>query len=255
MAASRGLDVSSFSGLISIPTWKAVRRDGWEWVIVQAWGALSGGGSGPNPLCRAQLSTGRSGGLRTAIYIVIPPDDDLHTHELIRVAKEAAGDEYEAVEWVALDIEDEDRRLLHPTDPEGRLAGAVHHIPDKPVAIYTNASYWVPMMRGSTAFSYLPLWEGNWHGVPELDHNFHSFGGWSGRAALQYQGTTTIQGFAADLNVVDPELIMGDVDPCAAVREQRDRLERQLEDFQHQAEQAAGLAGSLEDTLYRMAGK
>lgn len=254
MATIKALDVSSHSGPISVFKWRAAFEDGWQLAIVQAWGGLPGGGSGPNPHCSQQLATARVSGLLTAIYIVIPPDTDPHTHLLILRAKEAAGDEYQHVRAVAMDIEDEDRRPLHPTDPDARLMDAIDNVPDKPVWIYTSLGMWPPMMGDSCTFPDYPLWDARWSPPEGLDGGFVPYGGWSECAMRQYQGTTLIHGISADLNVADLARLGLEVDPCAALRAERDALLGQLEQARMLGRSAASTLQTIVNSLRYWAG-
>ncbi len=226
MATVHALDVSSHSGFINQSAWEEAHRHGWTMAIVQAWGGLPGGGSGPNPYCEAQLQNARLAGDLTAIYIVIPPDTDPLTHELIRVAKAAAGAEYQHLEAVAMDIEDEDRRPLHPDDPDARLADAIANVGDKDVWIYTSLDNWTHIMRGSERFAHYPLWDGRWGPTDGLDDAFVPYGGWTRCAMRQYQRTTLLHGISADLNVASLARLGIAEDPQEELREEVERLRK-----------------------------
>lgn len=249
MTTIKALDVSSHSGVITLGQWARAHTDGWRMAIPQAWGGLPGGGSGPNPLCRDQLVGARAVGDLTAIYIVIPPDTTTETHELIRVAKEAAGDEYQHVRAVAMDIEDEDRRPLHPDSPDARLMDAISNVQDKPVWIYTSLDNWIHIMRHSEAFSDYPLWDARWGSTDGLDDGWVAYGGWGCCAMRQYQNTTLVHGISADLNVADLARLGLEDDPCAELRSERDALAGQLEQGRMIARSAGSTLQTIADSL------
>lgn len=249
MPTIKALDVSSHSGPISDGEWSRAYEDGWHLAIVQAWGGLPGGGSGPNPLCEFQLAGARGNDLLTAIYIVIPPDTDPHTHHLIRLAEEAAGPEYQHVRAVAMDIEDEDRRPLHPTNPDARLMDAIDNVRDKPVWIYTSFDNWIHIMRYSEAFCDYPLWDGRWGFTDGLDDYWRPYGAWDRCAMRQYCGTTMIHGISVDLNVADLARLGLEDDPCAELRSERDALLGQLEQGKMLTRSAGTTLKTIADSL------
>ncbi|OGO08495.1 MAG: hypothetical protein A2Y61_03930 [Chloroflexi bacterium RBG_13_60_13] len=203
MAQVKALDVSSHSGPVPVEKWRVAQDDGVRLAIVQAWGGLPDGSMGPNPYCRQQLLGAREAGLLTAIYVWIPPDTTTDTSVLMQVAKDAAGDEYQHVSFVALDIEDPQHRPLHPTLPEQRLENAIGHVRDKTAVIYTSRSMWPDLMKGWESFAWLPLWDASYAQGDQLDVNFRPYGSWTQRAALQYEGSGTRYGIWSCADVVD----------------------------------------------------
>lgn len=193
------LDVSEYGGLIKDSQWKAAYDAGFRLAIVQAWGGGPVPG-GKNAYCAEQLAGARKAGMMTAIYLWLPPDTTAQTHLLIQAAKDAAGDEYQHIKFVAMDIEGDEK--LHPEAPAARLHNAISNVKDKPVVIYSSAYMWGKVMGKSTALSQYPLWDARYDELPELDTNWVPYGGWIQRAMKQYQGTTSVAGISADLNVV-----------------------------------------------------
>lgn len=207
---TKALDVSEWGGEIEASQWQAAYDAGYRLAIAQAWGS-GPSGSGTNDYCAQQLAGARMAGMDTAIYIVIPSDDTIHTHILIQVAKDAAKEEYEHIKFIAMDIEGDE--LLHPTDPCGRLANAISHAQDKPIVIYTSKYMWEICMGNTHTFSEYPLWDALYDENADLDAGWIPYGGWEMRAIKQYQGTTDIAGISADLNVLDWERLALDEKP------------------------------------------
>lgn len=209
----RALDVSEWGGDIEESRWKKAYDAGFRMVVVQAWGGGPVPG-GKNAYCAQQLAAARKVGMMTAIYLIVPPDTTTRTEFLIQAAKEAAGSEYQHIRFVALDIEDSALRLLHPTNPKGRLDDAISHIMDKPVVIYTSRHMWSKVMRGMAGFERYPLWDAHYDEVAELDTNWVPYGGWTQCAMKQYKGTTLVPGgISADLNIADLVRLLGDSPP------------------------------------------
>ena len=107
----RALDCSAYSGprSIELARWKAAYAQGYRLVVVQAWGG-SPFGMGPNTYCSQQLSAARQAGFKVAVYVWLPPDDVTDTSALMALAKEACGDEWAYVRFVAFDIDTSTKR-------------------------------------------------------------------------------------------------------------------------------------------------
>ncbi|MFQ6672950.1 MAG: hypothetical protein ACE5KY_06590, partial [Candidatus Tectimicrobiota bacterium] len=139
-----------------------------------------------------------------------------------------------------LDIEDPQRRPLHPTDPDARLTGAIDNVRDKPVIIYTSISMWASLMDESLTFPDYPLWDARWGPQSYLN------------AIRQYQGTTQLHGITADLNVADLDRLGIPTEPPPDAQEELERLRRQLEDMKATAATVATLARSVVDALEQL---
>lgn len=196
----RAIDVSEWGGEIKEERWRGAYEAGYRLAIVQAWGGGPVPG-GKNAYCAQQLAAARKAGMMTAIYFHLPPDTTTQTHLLVQAVKEAAGEEYQHVKFVAVDIEDEQLRPLHPTDSRGRLANAISHIKDKPVVVYTSGRMWGKVMGNMGGFEQYPLWDAQYDKKAELDVGWVAYGGWRERAMKQFQGTTQVAGISVDLNI------------------------------------------------------
>ena len=207
----RAIDVSEYGGEIKESQWKAAYDAEYRMAIVQAWGggAIPGG---KNAYCARQLEGARRAGMMTAIYFHLPSDTTIKTELLIQAVKEAAGNEYEYVKFVAIDIEGD--KLLHPTDPVARLFNAISYIQDKPIVIYTSKSAWGKVMGDTTAVDMLPLWDARYDKLPNLEANWVPYGGWACCAMKQYRGTTMVPGnISADLNMVHLGRLFPKIEP------------------------------------------
>lgn len=66
---------------------------------------------------------------------------------------------------------------------------------------YRNGE-WSGYMANTTIFQTYALWDSFYDGVPDVNVNWRPYGGWSGRAMKQHQGTTTYRGVSGvDLDV------------------------------------------------------
>lgn len=213
------VDLSMWTGALKHETMGALHNMGVEMGIVQAWGGRPDGTTGPNDYCDEQLGTFRHWGKRTGIYIWIPPDEtSVETDVLIASAKRAAGIGYNYVDIVVLDVETiYPSRPLHPTGWETRLLNALVNVGDCLTAIYTNKYQWNPLMRESTLFRNVPLWDATWDGEPVLKSV--DYGGWVWPAMKQYAGNVNVNGQIFDFNVANPNALrLGDIYELRAAR-------------------------------------
>jgi GH25 family lysozyme M1 (1,4-beta-N-acetylmuramidase) len=67
------------------------------------------------------------------------------------------------------------------------------------MGIYSSNFQWNPIMGGSTAFSYLPLWYAHYDNNPSFS-DFSPFGGWSKPAIKQYAGDVSFCSAGWDKN-------------------------------------------------------
>lgn len=189
---------------------------------VEAYGGRSrhdGGGHGPNPLAEDQLAALRGAGLGTAAYVYLPPDDTAETGALVAAAVAALGDERSHIAFVAVDVEG--AKVLYEPDPDARLRDCLDQLsaqlPGVPQVIYTgNVAHgtlgWNAVMKKSTAFADLPLWDVRYPGGERptdeaFDSDFRPYGGWSERALWQYAGDRVVDGLKVDEDLWHPDRI------------------------------------------------
>ena len=228
------LDCSAYSGPKSIEParWRTAYSEGWRGVCVQAWGGRPMG-MGPNTYCSQQLSAARQAGFKVAVYVWLPPDDVTDTSALMALAKEACGDEWAYVRFVAFDIEAHANVQLHPVNPDARLANAMSHVlGEKPAVIYSSQSMWLKLMGNSKTFRKFPLWEAYYDGDERLSVPPRFPDGWVFRAMKQYAGTSDVAGLVVDLNIADTVLLKieeeQEADPTGALRAQIKALKTEI---------------------------
>lgn len=236
----RALDCSAYSGPASLELarWQAAYAQGYRLVVVQAWGGRPVG-MGPNPICSQQLSAARQAGFKVAVYVWLPPDDTTDTSALMALAKEACGDEWAYVRFVAFDIEASANVQLHPTNPDARLADAMSHtLGEKPAVIYSSQSMWKKLMLDSKTFRQFPLWEAYYDRDERLSVPPRFPDGWVFRAMKQYAGTSDVAGLVVDLNTADTVLLKIDeeqeADPTGALRAQIKALKNEVKVLRQQ---------------------
>jgi uncharacterized repeat protein (TIGR02543 family) len=209
-----GVDVSAFTGEVPIEAWQNMRQIGYEFVIVQAWGATPSG-RGKNPYAQQQLQNARLAGMRTAIYCVVYFDMD--GREQVQKAIEAIGDEKNYISFIALDIEKYTgwNNTDYPTRVQ-RIKEAIKAVEDAgyKVVIYTGWGHWKDMMNNNQEFGIYPLWDAYWDGIADLNKDkdkndvvrdyFIAYGGWKSRLGKQFAGDQKVNGYTVDLNVFDP---------------------------------------------------
>jgi hypothetical protein len=113
---------------------------------------------------------------------------------------------------VWLDVEDVDpsQRAWTPSqriDMVRRWLEACDAFPAsvRPAGVYSGRWYWASpsYMDNSTAFSDRPLWDSDYDGVPDVNHGFTPYGGWTSRAIKQHIGSSVLGGVSGvDQNVL-----------------------------------------------------
>jgi hypothetical protein len=155
------------------------------------------------------------------------------------LAKEACGDEWEYVRFVAFDIEAKANVQLHPVNPDARLANAMSHVlGEKPAVIYSSQSMWKKLMLDSKMFKKFPLWEAYYDGDERLSVPPRFPDGWTLRAMKQYAGTSDVAGLVVDLNIADTVLLGIDTeqeaDPTGELRAQIKALKNEIRVLRNQ---------------------
>lgn len=213
-----GIDISGYQRRPPGGWFRRRYEDGHRVFISQLWGGQPGGGLGPNEDAAYQLEQAAAAGFPIlGGYIYLPPDAVIETHELVRVAREAAAGMANLLSFVAIDVEAD--RPLHHTQPAARFLDCHSNVsrlfPNARVVVYTRRNIWAvnvgtenPWPDGAPR---APLWEARYvvlsgqapQAPPDLDWQWQPFGGWAERAGLQYAGTVPLDGVGADLNVFD----------------------------------------------------
>jgi hypothetical protein len=60
--------------------------------------------------------------------------------------------------------------------------------------VYSGGWYFAQYLPGVTAWADRDLWDSDYDGVPDVDHGFRPYGGWTARAIKQHVGTSTLAG-------------------------------------------------------------
>lgn len=244
MVKVKALDCSAYSGpeSLELRRWQVAYNEGYRLVVVQAWGG-GPAGMGPNPYCSRQLTAAREAGLKIAVYVWLPPDNTTDTSSLMALAKQACGDEWAYVRFVAFDIEASANVQLHPVNPDARLADAMSHtLGEKPGIIYSSRHMWQKLMGNSKTFRQFPLWEANYDGDERLSVPPTFPDGWTFRAMKQYAGTSDVAGLVVDLNTADTVLLgiedEGEADPTGELRAQIKALKAEMKVLRNQKDAA-----------------
>lgn len=152
------------------------------------------------PAARQALRHWREAGGKTGAYFVV--HDHRPVGEHFGQAREVAGDEWEHLERVAIDVE------IALTSVETVLAAADAVIAEggSPI-VYTSYSKWLALTDNSEACAHLPLWDAS-HGIPPSLTPYRSYGGWgSALIGHQHSNTTPLDGVLVDFNVFAPEFV------------------------------------------------
>lgn len=204
-ALVKGLDISVYSGNISpqeVSTWMSL---GYSHVVV---------GSQNTSVARQQLATAVAGGMTVDVYVYLYFSSSMSA----QVDKAVTIANGYPVGRIWLDIEDGPSASgLGVSTLTGKIQEAINACGTMPYGIYTGSGWWNNYMRGSTAFSSVPLWFANWDYTASLDTwSYQSFGGWSSPMGKQYQGDTTVGGVGVDTNVFRSDVASGGGSPPPA---------------------------------------
>ncbi len=212
-----GIDVSSYSGPISVEQFQALRSLGYEFVIVQAWGGIS-----RNPHASSQITNALRAGMQIAAYCLLKYDSSTTGAQQVDEAISAIGNNLVGnLRFLAIDVELPQGWGVG-TNPVARIQNAIARARayGLRVVIYTNQNYWNLITNNSIDFNNIPLWEARWRNVEDWSffREQPRFGGWSRRIGWQFQGdvyltTTEPYNLLVDLNVFDRSFLSGDWQP------------------------------------------
>ena len=193
MSTIKTLDVSKYSGEISVGHWQDVYNRGYDLAIVGAWHGTTSNLTAPNTIANA-----RKVGMKVAAYTVLNAESGSKSvHEAIR----ACGDQSKYLSFMALDVEL--RGLTHQIFNDaanelirGEIKGCV----------YTRYSFWHDDMGNPEWGMVFPLWDAEYDDKADLALA-KPFGGWTSAVGKQFHGSTNKLGFNADLSVFDAEWV------------------------------------------------
>jgi GH25 family lysozyme M1 (1,4-beta-N-acetylmuramidase) len=183
----RGIDISNFSGAVTVEQFKELKALGFQWVIPGTQIGLDGMG-----YTQTQIDNALAAGLDVpGVYELLYWGD--RDYARIEHAKS-----FGRPVWI--DCEAEVPPGWLPEHVVSRIAVAVNQLGAQCAGIYTGRWWWVPQTRNSVAFSDLPLWHAE-YGV-EPFAKFTAYGGWTRPTIWQYadKGPTAVN---ADLNAWD----------------------------------------------------
>lgn len=188
----RAVDVSNWTGEITLDTIKAWRTAGVNRLIVRA----SVEDHPKMTIARQQLRIAKQARLARHAYLwlyfmsSLPPEEQM---ALALAVCHGFG-----VQRLWLDCED-----ASPWDAPQTvdwIRRAVMAAGDMPVGIYSRLGWWVRATGDSRLFAHLPLWDADPDGVMRID-SFMPYGGWQKRAVKQTHFNTELGGVNVNLNV------------------------------------------------------
>jgi hypothetical protein len=188
------VDLSNYSGRLTVEQVRALRDEGVTGAIVQA---LQPPPGYPPDVAAQQLAALRDSGITDLQGYVVwwfgnTPD---YLGPLLAVLADGG------VTTCWLDVEDTRPYPLATRIEEVRAALAYIQAHGMRTGIYTAHWYWTRYMGDCTEFATLPLWAAQYDDDPNLG-TVALFGGWERAQIKQYRGTTSIAGIpAVDLNV------------------------------------------------------
>lgn len=147
------------------------------------------------------LKTLRKSGLLTATYMAFGAGAGVE--EQFRLAREAAGDEWEHCLWHAVDIE---VYLPDPIASIQKILELVTQSPGYPI-VYASAATWARYADGTDAFGHIPLWGAYWDGDPDFDYTLNPFGGFQRVVGEQFDHDISVMDKKIDVNKFDAQFI------------------------------------------------
>ena len=188
------LDVSAYSGLITIAQWQAAKERGYGAAIVQAHG-----GRNPNPYCEATLRNARLADLITGAYVLIMEGESGAAYA--DFARLACMGEWEHLRACFVDVEG----YGATEDQAWDCCGAIKAL-GQTYGIYTSAYFWRQI--GDPPWSKTPLWFAHYETPPSLIPKY-PIGKWFRAVGHQFLNTIQIAGFGADVNLFNDTWIRG----------------------------------------------
>jgi len=208
----KAIDVSIYSGEISVDQWRKVKADGYDLAIVGLFHGRS-----VNPYAAQQMRTAHEAGMLLAGYVLLAPWMGWTGTEQVQLGMAQIDSRLRApIEFIAVDCEIDGIT-------EGMILEALMSVEDhnlRPI-IYTGWWWWYGHFNDSRAFPYIPLWAADYDGEANLDTRM--YGGWTKAVGKQYAGTTMLHGVNCDLNFFDDAFVKEEEVP-GFTEEQEERI-------------------------------
>ena len=175
------------------PAWaQKQKEDGYSLMISQLWGGWS-----KNDHAEKALTICKGAGHQIAGYTYLTENYPGAYH--VQRAKEAAGERWGDLKWLAIDCEFQGLTL-------GTIDEAVAEAENEGVhpIIYTGEWFWRGSMGNPQMFNNMQLWTTYYNGTLDLG-DVPLYGGWGKVYGKQLKGTTYIDGIGCDLNVFEDD--------------------------------------------------
>lgn len=205
-----GVDVSIYTGEVTLSTWQQMKQTGWEFAIVGAWH-----GRNQNTYAQQQLRGARQANMMVAAYLLLNFDNvDQSGYWQVEQALAAIGDQKSYLFFMAIDVELPEGWAI-TVNVNQRIQQAIDRVTQaglRPI-IYTSRGEWQTLTADTTAFVSLPLWDAQWDTTADLNANWIPYGGWVTRVGKQYSGNATLFGKNLDLNVFEATVFAAPTSP------------------------------------------
>lgn len=170
--------------------------EGYQLLVVDLWT-----GNRVVPGAEGALRIWREAGGIPASYFVVHDAAPVSKH--FENARNAAGNEWPLLRFVAIDVE------VDPTTiPTIRAAEALVKADNLRPVVYTGEWFWKQFLNNSQDCADLPLWDASYGITPSLEKP--RYGAWDKRTGHQHQGTTNLDGLLVDLNIFDDAFVLHD---------------------------------------------
>ena len=187
-------DVSVYGGNVSADQWRDGRNMGIGLAIVGLWH-----GQRLNQYAHSTLYGAQAAGLPLAAYVAL--SKNWSGSEQVAFGKKIAGDKWDNLRFVALDIE-------LPGITQTIIADAAEAVRAdglRPI-IYTGKWFWDGHLGNPDWFPHIPLWDSLYdqRAIVEL---VHPYGGWTSVVGKQFDDKTSRLASSADISAFDAEWI------------------------------------------------
>jgi len=215
------IDISYWTGNVSVETFRKFKEAGYELVIVGLWHGASINGHAYHQVENALVA-----GLHVAGYAAL---SGLYSPELqIGWSQAALQDDVDTnpfwsqLKFVAVDVE------LVGVSPQDIITAVntVRSLGQRPI-VYTARWFWLERLGNPCILQDVPLWNAFYDGDPDVDFPMFPYGCWErtigyragqathGLIGEQYIGTTTIFNTVVDVNWFDPAYVLDEEEEVA----------------------------------------
>ena len=192
------VDISRYSGPVSVEQWRIVKALGYDLAIVGLWTGVRG-----YDQADAVIRSAYGAGLHVAAYVGLE-EGWTGAHHVDKALSLLTSEAQALLKFIAVDVElrGVDLRMVWSA------VDALNERGFRPI-IYTAYSAWRNFLGDTEDFKSLPLWNANYKPDPDLDLAL-MYGGWTRAVGHQYRYTTFLAGprLNVDISLFDDQFVL-----------------------------------------------